>query len=90
MTVIQPSQDPNKDPADAAWEQQTTQTINTLQHQVDNIKSFLFSEYFITHSEQWKLYNGNGFNDALIYLPPFDKTKSWTNEEVKEFIESFV
>ena len=37
MTVIQPSQDPNKDPADAAWEQQTTQTINTLQHQVDNI-----------------------------------------------------
>ena len=59
------------------------------EHQVDNIKSFLFSEYFITHSEQWKLYNGNGFNDALIYLPPFDKTKSWTNEEVKAFIESF-
>lgn len=60
------------------------------EHQVDNIKSFLFSEYFINHSEQWKLFNGYGFNDALIYLPPFDKTKSWTNEEVKEFIESFV
>jgi len=58
--------------------------------EIENIKSFIFSEYFITHSDKWKNVDGYGWNEAIKYLPPFDKTKSWTNEEVKEFIESFV
>ena len=58
--------------------------------EIENVKSFLFSEYFISHCQQWKTLEGYGFNDALIYLPKFDKTKHWTNEEVKEFIEGFL
>ena len=56
--------------------------------EVENVKSFLFSDYFISHCQKWKTLEGYGFNDALIYLPKFDKTKMWTNEEVKDFIES--
>ena len=58
--------------------------------EVENIKSFLFSDHFVAHCGRWKQLDGYGFNDALIYLPPFDKTKSWTSEEVKEFLESFL
>lgn len=57
--------------------------------QIDNINSFIFSDYFKTHSENWKNVDGYGFNYALKYLPPFDINKSWTNNEVKEFIENF-
>lgn len=60
------------------------------QSEADNIKSFIFSDYFKKHSEMWKSTDGYGYNYALKYLPPFDKTKSWTNNEVKEFIESFL
>lgn len=56
---------------------------------LSNIKSFIFSDYFKNHCEKWKVLNGNGFNDALIYLPPFDRTKKWDNTSVKNFIESF-
>jgi len=56
----------------------------------NNIKSFILSDYFTQHSDKWKKVDGYGYNYALKHLPPFDKTKSWTNEEVKEFIESFV
>ena len=58
--------------------------------EVENIKSFIFSEYFKEHSKKWKELDGYGFNYALKYLPPFDKTKFWTNDEVKEFIEGFL
>jgi len=58
--------------------------------EIDNIKSFIFSDYFKKHSEMWKVVDGYGFNCSLMYLPPFDKTKHWTNEEVKEFIERFL
>jgi len=37
MTVNQPSQDPNKDAATSAWEQEVTQATNRMQHQIDNI-----------------------------------------------------
>jgi|GEM_PF-4767761 len=58
--------------------------------EVKNIKSFIFSDYFVEHVRKWKEVDGYGYNYALLYLPPFDKTKPWTNEEVKEFIESYV
>ena len=58
--------------------------------EVDNIKSFIFSDYFKLHSENWKNVDGYGYNYSLKYLPPFDKTKSWTNEEVKNFFEGFL
>lgn len=58
--------------------------------QADNIKSFILSDAFIEHSNKWKQLDGYGFNNAIKHLPPFDTSKSWTNEEVKEFLESFV
>lgn len=57
--------------------------------EADNIKSFIFSAYFTEHARQWRELDGYGYNYALKYLPPFDKTKSWTNATVKKFIESF-
>jgi len=62
----------------------------TNQDEIDNIKSFLFSDYFVAHSAKWKQVDGYGFNETLKYLPPFDKTKKWDNDSVKEFLESFV
>ena len=56
--------------------------------EVDNVKSFLFSDYYIQHCNNWKTLEGYGFNDAPIYLPKFDKTKKWTSEEVRDFIEN--
>jgi len=58
--------------------------------EVNNIKSFIFSEYFLEHTRKWKELDGYGFAYALKYLPPFDISKSWTNNEVKEFIEGAV
>ena len=57
--------------------------------QIDNIKSFLFSDYFIEHMNNWKALYNTGFNDALKYVPPFDKNKHWTNEEVTELFETY-
>ena len=58
--------------------------------QINNIKSFLFSEYFVDFVEKWKKKDGYGFNEAIKYFPKFDKDKHWTNDEVKEFVESYV
>lgn len=58
--------------------------------EIENIKSFIFSDYFREHADKWKKLDGYGYNYALKYLPPFDKTKPWTNESVKSFIESYV
>ena len=58
--------------------------------EVDNVKSFIFSEYFRKHVQQWKDVDGYGYNYALMYLPIFDKTKKWTEIEVKSFIESYI
>jgi len=58
--------------------------------EVKNIKSFIFSKYFQSHVNKWKDIDGYGWNYALMYLPAFDKTKQWTNGEVKEFLESFL
>lgn len=58
--------------------------------QINNIKSFIFSEYYIKFSSDWKGFKGVGFIESLVYLPIFDKTKSWTSEEVQEFLEGFV
>ena len=58
--------------------------------QIENIKSFIFSDYFINLSNQWKLIDGYGFNESLKYLPMFDKDVKWNNDSVKEFIESFI
>lgn len=63
--------------------------VNSID-EVKNIKSFIFSDYFRNHVEKWKKVDGYGWNYATLYLPVFDKTKYWTNEEVKQFIESHV
>ena len=59
-------------------------------NQVENIKSFLFSQYFLDHIDKWKKLYNTGFNDALRYVPLFDKNKKWTNDEVKELFENYV
>ena len=58
------------------------------QKQVDNIKSFLLSDYFISHSNKWKELDGYGYNYALKHLPPFNINIEWTSSMVKEFIEN--
>ena len=55
-----------------------------------NIKSFIFSDYFKKHVQQWKDVDGYGYNYALMYLPKFDTSKFWTDSEVKTFIESYL
>ena len=57
--------------------------------QIKNIKSFIFSEYFIQLTHNWKSLSGTGFNDALIYTPMFNKDKLWTNKEVEDFFNEF-
>jgi hypothetical protein len=37
MTITEPSQYPDKDPSQSAWEKQVTEATNRIQHQVDNI-----------------------------------------------------
>jgi len=57
--------------------------------QVENIKSFILSNYFKKHCEKWKNVDGYGYNYALKYLPPFDKNKHWSEKDVEKFIESY-
>ena len=58
--------------------------------QIENVQSFIFSDYFVNLANQWKLIDGYGFNEALKYIPMFDKNISWDNNSVKEFIEGFI
>ena len=58
--------------------------------EANNVKSFIFSDYFIDHANKWRAVDGYGFNNALKHLPPFDSTKPWTNDEVREFLEGFI
>jgi len=58
--------------------------------ELENIKSFLLSDYFKQHVNKWKQVDGYGYNYAIKYLPQFDTSKKWKNEEVKQFIESKV
>lgn len=58
--------------------------------EVDNIKSFIFSDYFIAHSARWKEVDGYGYNFALKYLPPFDIKRKWTSRSVEKFLKSFI
>jgi hypothetical protein len=62
----------------------------TTPAELNNVKSFLFSECFVDFANKCKLYIDSKSHDILVYLPKFDKTKSWTNEEVKAFLEGFV
>jgi len=65
-----------------------TTNVHSEEH-VENIKSFILSDYFKKHCERWKNVDGYGYNYALKYLPPFDINKQWTDEDVKSFIEGF-
>jgi len=75
----------DKDNFDVAY---MTTEVDT-EEQVKNIKSFVLSNYFKKHCERWKAVDGYGYNYALKYLPPFNVDKSWSEEEVKSFIEGF-
>lgn len=59
-------------------------------NEFENVKSFILSEYFTYFVSIWKKMDGYGFSNAIKYLPIFDKTKKWNNEEVKIFLESFI
>lgn len=58
--------------------------------QIDNIKSFIFSDYYMKFASDWKEFKGVGFIESLVYLPKFDKSKKWTDDEVKSFLEGFI
>jgi len=60
------------------------------QKEKENIDSFIFSEYFIDLTNKWKKFKSNGFLESAIYLPKFDKTKHWSNNDVKEFFEELI
>ena len=64
--------------------------VECTEQEAENVKSFILSDYFLDFNTRWKETTTHGFNDAVYYLPKFDMTKSWTNKEVKEFIESYV
>ena len=65
MTVSQPSQDPNKDAATAAWELQVTQTANQIQHQIDNIQ-----ESVTTSQPQVPIYSHTQDGTIQSFDPP--------------------
>ena len=65
MTVSQPSQDPNKDAATAAWELQVTQTANQIQHQIDNIQ-----ESVTTSQPQVAIYSHTQDGTIQSFDPP--------------------
>lgn len=57
---------------------------------LENLRSFVFSDYFLLHVSKWKKLDGYGFNEALKYLPPFDLSKKWNSKTVQEFLESYI
>ena len=65
-------------------------TTEASESEIESIKSFINTEYFIEHSSKWKKLDGYGYNYALKYLPPFDTTKNWDSKSVKNFLESFM
>ena len=60
------------------------------EYEFENIKSFVYSEYFVEIVQEWKKFTSSKSYDFLTYCPTFDKTKKWTNEEVKNFFKEFV
>jgi len=63
--VIEPSQSADKEPADAAWENQITQATNNLQYQVDNIQETVGSS-----SSVIPIYSNTEGGDTQSYTPP--------------------
>jgi len=67
MTVTQPSQDPNKDAATSAWEQQVTEATNRMQHEIDNI-----NESVVTSSPKVAIYSKTQDGAVQSFTPPAD------------------
>lgn len=59
-------------------------------NEIQNIKSFIFSNYFKQHVQKWKDVDGHGYNYALMYLPKFDTSKKWNDQSVEKFLKSFL
>jgi hypothetical protein len=58
--------------------------------QAENIKSFLLTDCFKEHCKKWKEVEGYGFNSAIGRLPKFDKNVKWTEDSVRNFLDSFL
>ena len=54
----------------------------------ENIKTFITSEYFVEQVYKLKKYTSSKSFDLFTYLPKFNKSKPWTNEEVQSFFEN--
>ncbi len=65
MTVNQPSQNPNKDSATAAWELEVTQAANDVQHQIDNI-----NQSVVTSKPQVAIYSHTQDGGVQSFTPP--------------------
>ena len=102
MTVNQPSQDPNKDAATSAWEQEVTQATNRIQHQIDNINESVNSPQSLvavysktqqgTQQQFTPFADGDGFvayvayTDNLPTLPVSGATFSAYSDEEVDYI----
>jgi len=60
------------------------------EQELKNINSFIETPYFQDIINKWKLYTDSKSYDMFTYLPKFDKTKHWTNNDVKEFFEGLI
>ena len=67
--VIEPSYSPDKDPADAAWENQITRATNNIQYQVDNI-----SESVGDTASVIPIYSNTQDGNTQSYTPPINGT----------------
>lgn len=65
MTVNQPSQNPNKDPATASWELEVTRAANDVQHQIDNI-----NQSVVTSKPQVAIYSNTQDGFTQSFTPP--------------------
>ena len=65
MTVNQPSQNPNKDPATASWELEVTRATNDIQHQIDNI-----NQTVVTSKPQVAIYSNTQDGFTQSFTPP--------------------
>ena len=62
--------------------------VDATDEEFENINSFVFSEYFVNLVKLYRSEFNTGFDYIIKYCPKFDKSKSWTNEEVQSFFEN--
>jgi len=58
--------------------------------EIENINSFIFSDCFTNLANKYRTVFCQGFSYFIKYLPKFDKSKKWSNDEVKLFFDDII